>query len=143
MAENDKTVSDVMTDSPKTVSTDDTVVDAAKAMAENDFGAVPVVDGDDLKGILTDRDIVLRVVAEGKDPSDVKVGDVATTDDLATVEPDASIEDAVKRMKEKDVRRVVVTEDAKPVGIVSLGDLAAKVNEDSVLGDISEAAPNN
>ena len=59
------------------------------------------------------------------------------------MEPDSSIKDAVKTMKEKDVRRVVVTEGAKPVGIVSLGDLAAKVNEDSVLGDISEAAPNN
>ena len=139
----DKTVSDVMTESPKTVSPDDTVVDAAKAMAENDFGAIPVVDGDELTGILTDRDITVRVVAEGKDPSDVKVGDIATTGDLATVEPDSSIDEAVKAMKEKDVRRVVVTEGAKPVGIVSLGDLAAKVNEDSVLGDISEAAPNN
>lgn len=139
----EKTVSDVMTESPKTVSPDDSLQDAAKAMAENDFGAIPIVDGDELKGIITDRDIVVRAVAEGMDPSKTKVEEVATTDDLATVEPDSSIKDAVKTMKEKDVRRVVVTEDAKPVGIVSLGDLAAKVNEDSVLGDISEAAPNN
>ena len=66
----DKTVSDVMTESPKTVSPDDTLVDAAKAMAENDFGAIPVVDDDELKGILTDRDIVVRAVAKGKDPSE-------------------------------------------------------------------------
>ena len=133
---------DLMTENPKTVKPGDSITEAAKQMRDADVGAIPVVDGDELKGILTDRDTVLRVVAEGKDPDKVKVEEVCTTD-VATVEPDSSLEDAVKLMREKDIRRVVVTEGAKPVGIVSLGDLAVKQDDDSVLADISAAEPNN
>jgi CBS domain-containing protein len=135
-------VRDVMTDSVETVSPSDSAVDAAKKMKSADTGAVLVADDGELKGIVTDRDIVVGAVAEGKDPSDVKVEEIASTD-TTTIEPDSDIDEAIKLMSEKKFRRLPVVEDGKPVGIISLGDLAAERDEGSALGEISQADPNN
>jgi CBS domain-containing protein len=136
------TVKDVMTDSLETVEPSDSAADAAKKMASADAGAVVVVDGDELKGILTDRDIVVKAVAEGKDPSDVKVEEICSSD-TTTVEPDADIDQAIELMRDKKVRRLPVVDDDKPVGIVSIGDLAEARDSDSALGAISGADANN
>ena len=136
------TVRDVMSEKPETVEPSDTVTEAAKKMKSAETGALLVTDGDELKGIVTDRDIVLRAVAEGNDPDDTKVEDVCSTD-TTSIESDASIDDAIKRMRDDDIRRLPVVDDGEPVGIISLGDLAIAKDEDSALADISAAAPNN
>ncbi|MEA2396763.1 MAG: hypothetical protein QOK25_319 [Thermoleophilaceae bacterium] len=137
-----ETVRDVMTEKVETVEPSDSAVDAAKKMKSADTGAILVTDDGDLKGIVTDRDIVVNAVAEGKDPSDVKVEEIASTD-TTTIEPDADIDEAIKLMREHKFRRLPVVEDGQPVGIVSLGDLAAERDDGSALGDISQADPNN
>jgi CBS domain-containing protein len=135
-------IRDLMAESPAKIEPSDSVEDAAKKMRENDVGALLVVEDDELKGIVTDRDIVIKAVAEGDKPGKAKVEDVCTAD-TTSVEPDTSVDDAIKKMREADVRRLPVVEDGKPVGIVSLGDLAIERDEDSALADISAAAPNN
>ena len=137
-----KTVRDVMMDELATIDPSDSVEDAAKRMKEADTGALLVVEDEELKGIVTDRDIVIKAVAEGDKPGKAKVEDVCTAD-TTSIEPDASIDDAIKKMREADVRRLPVVEDGKPVGIISLGDLAIERDEDSALADISAASPNN
>ena len=137
-----QSIREVMTQSPEVVSGDTTVADAAKLMRDKDFGGVLCGDGDQVSGFLTDRDIALRVVAEGKDPNSTTVGDVATTD-LKTLSPDDSVEDAIELVRQHNIRRVPVVEGAKPVGIVSIGDLAIERDEDSALADISASSENN
>jgi CBS domain-containing protein len=137
-----QSIRDVMTQNPECVSGDTTVADAAKLMRDKDFGAVLIKDGDEVSGILTDRDIAVRVVAEGKDPSSATAGDCATTD-IQTLSPDDSVEDAIKLVREHNVRRVPVVEGAKAVGIVSIGDLALERDKDSALADLSGAPANN
>jgi CBS domain-containing protein len=136
------TIRDLMAESPAKVEPSDSVEDAAKKMRENDVGALLVVEDEELKGIVTDRDIVIKAVAEGDKPGKAKVEDVCTAE-TTTIEADASIDDAIKAMRENDVRRLPVVDDGKPVGIVSLGDLAIERDESSALADISAAAPNN
>ncbi len=133
-------VSDVMSKDPKTVEPGDSIQDAAKKMKEADAGALLVVDGDDLKGIVTDRDIVVNAIAEGN--TDAKVEDVCSSD-TTTIEPDADLKDAIEKMRDAKVRRLPVVEDGDPVGIVSLGDLAIEADDDSALKDISGASANN
>jgi CBS domain-containing protein len=137
-----QSIREVMTESPELVPSDTTVTDAAKLMRDKDFGGVLIGEGEEIKGFLTDRDIAVRVVAEGKDPDDVTVGDVATTE-LHTLSPDDSVEDAIELVRQHDIRRVPVVEGAVAVGIVSIGDLAVERDEDSALADISSASPNN
>jgi CBS domain-containing protein len=136
------TIREVMTENPKTVEASATLKEAAEIMASNDIGNVLVVENDEVKGIVTDRDIVVRAVAKGESPEDCSVREVATTD-VAVLGPDDSIDDAIKKMEEKDVRRLPVVDEGKPVGIVSLGDLAKAKDEDSALANISSASPNN
>jgi CBS domain-containing protein len=136
-----RTVRDVMTSDPVTVEPSATVEEAAQKMKESDAGAVLIVDGDELKGIVTDRDIAVDAVAEGEG-GDAKVEDVASTDP-ATVSPDDEIDKAIETMREQKVRRLPVVEDGKPVGVVSIGDLAAEADESSVLGDLAGAEANN
>ena len=138
----DKNIREVMTENPSTVEASANLREAAELMAKEDIGDVLVVENDELQGIVTDRDIVVKAIAKGNEPDDTSVREVATTD-VATVGPDDGIDDAVKILREHDVRRVPVVEDGKPVGIVSLGDLAQHVDDDSVLADISAASPNN
>ena len=137
-----QSIREVMTESPEFVSCDTTVADAAKLMRDKDFGGILCAEGDQLRGFLTDRDIALRVVAEGKDPNSTTVEEVATTD-LQTLSPDDSVEDAIKLVREHNIRRVPVVEGAKPVGIVSIGDLALERDKDSALADMSAAPSNN
>jgi CBS domain-containing protein len=110
-------------------------------MRQDDIGAVLVKENGSV-GILTDRDIVVRAVAEKKDPSSIKVGDVATHD-VASLTPDQTVDDAIKIVREKNVRRIPVLDGDKPVGIVSIGDLAIERDTDSALADISSEPANN
>ena len=137
-----QSIREVMTQNPECTSGDTTVADAAKLMRDKDFGGVLCMDGDQVSGFLTDRDIAVRVVAEGKDPNSTTVGDVATTD-LHTLSPDDSVEDAIELVRKHNVRRVPVVEGAKPVGIVSIGDLALERDKDSALADLSGSPANN
>ena len=131
-----------MTRDPRTENASDTIVDAARVMNESDIGDVIVVDGEQIQCIVTDRDIVVRAIAEGRDPQATSVSDVCSPS-LETIEPDASIDDALRKMREADIRRLPVVEDGRPVGIVSLGDLAVEREPDSTLADISAASPDN
>jgi CBS domain-containing protein len=133
-------VRDVMTSDPTTCEASDSVEDAAKAMRDGHFGAVIVVDEGRVTGIVTDRDIAIRVVAEGKDPGDTELREIATGA-VETLAPGDSVDEAVQKMRDADVRRLPVVENSHPVGIVSLGDLAVERDERSALADISAAAP--
>jgi CBS domain-containing protein len=126
---------------PRTVPADATLEDAAREMKSGDIGAVLVEDNGSV-GILTDRDIVVNAVAEGRDPSSTKVSDVATRD-VQSLTPDSTVEDAIKIVRESNVRRIPVLQDGRPAGIVSIGDLAIERDSDSALADISSESPNN
>ena len=128
-------VRDVMTSNPRTVSPSDSIQVAARIMKEEDCGVVPVVDNGRPVGIVTDRDIVIRAVADGR--GDRAVREIATMD-LVFVKPDTSTRDAAKLMGERQVRRLPVVENDRLVGIVSLGDLAVKEGKDSRTGDTLE-----
>ncbi len=137
-----QSVGDIMTRPPRTLDVTASVMDAATLMREGDFGDVVVLEEGQLCGILTDRDIVVRVLATGDDPSSVRVGDVCSRV-LTTVSESDGIGDAVRLIRAKAVRRLpVVDDDGKLVGIVSLGDLALARDPKSALGDISAATPN-
>jgi CBS domain-containing protein len=136
-----QTVNEVMTADPRTVDTGAPLVEAARAMREADAGAVLVIEDGRLAGIVTDRDIAIRAVAEGRDPESATCGEIASRD-LTTLTPDQSVDDAIRIMREHNVRRIPVVQDGRPAGIVSLGDLAIERDEQSALADIS-AAPGN
>jgi CBS domain-containing protein len=135
-----RTVEEIMTHDPRTVDAGAALVDAAREMRDGDVGDVIVTEGGQVTGILTDRDIVIRAVAEGRDPGSVSVRDVATGD-VRALEPSQSIDEAVRTMREHDIRRLPVVDGGRPVGIVSLGDLAVERDPDSALADISTGAP--
>ncbi len=135
------TLRDLMTPSPTTLQASDPAVDAARAMRQHDIGDVVVLDGNRLCGIVTDRDLVVRGVAEGRDLTATTVGDLCSRD-LATVDVDSAPEEAVQAMRAQSVRRLPVVEGARPVGIVSLGDLAVDRDSRSALADISSAPAN-
>ena len=119
------------------------LVEAAGAMRDVDIGDVVVTARGVLVGLVTDRDIVVRAVAEGKDPATTRLSDVITGD-VVLVRQDASLEDAAELMRQHSVRRLVVTDDVGQVaGVISLGDLAAVRDPASTLGSISSAPPNN
>jgi CBS domain-containing protein len=139
----DLKVRDVMTSQVVYLPGDTTLDQAAQAMRERDIGDVVVTEGPTLAGMVTDRDIVLRSVAEGQDPTRTALATVATRD-LIMIEQDASTAEAADVMRERAVRRLLVCDsDRQLVGIVSLGDLAMAAEPSSTLSDISEAEPNN
>jgi CBS domain-containing protein len=133
-------ISDVMTKDPATLDVMSTAADAALMMRERGIGDVLVTDGEQLRGIITDRDIVVRAVAENRNPVTVTVGEICSTD-MTTLSPNDSISDAVKLMSDRALRRLPIVEDGHPVGIVSLGDLAVEQDRESALGQISAAPP--
>ena len=135
-----RTVQEIMTRDPRTVSAGDSVIDAARIMRDDDIGDVIVVDNGNVEGILTDRDIVVRGAAENRDPESTPVRDVCTSG-IEVLEPGETVDDALRKMREADIRRLPVVEDGRPVGIVSLGDLAVEREPDSTLADISAASP--
>jgi len=125
-----KTIHDLMTSNPSTIEADKTVVDAAKLMRDEDAGLIPIVEGQKLAGTITDRDIAIRVVAEGKDPQSSTVRDVMTSR-LVTVDPDQDLDEALRLMAEHQVRRLpVVEEDGKLVGIVAQADIARHTSDE-------------
>jgi CBS domain-containing protein len=137
-----KSVRDVMTRNPVALPSDATVQDAAKAMSDLRIGTVVVMDGNRPAGMVTDRDITVRAVATGSDPSRTLLKDIAT-DRIAAVRPDQSIDDAAQVMKSNDVRRVLVMSDGKLEGIVSLGDLSREGKDQEVQRDLSRSEPNS
>jgi CBS domain-containing protein len=135
-------IRDVMTQNPVTLPVTAPVAEAARLMRDEDIGDVLAADEQGrLVGIVTDRDIVIRAIADGGDCESVDLGRVCTQN-VVTVSPDDDVDEAIELMEEKAIRRVVVVEDGKPVGIVTLGDLAIERDPDSVLGQVS-AAPAN
>ncbi|MGK5543892.1 CBS domain-containing protein [Streptomyces sp. URMC 127] len=134
-------IREIMSNVPVAVGPQTSVVEVARRMREEDIGAVLVTDGDRLRGLVTDRDLVVRILAEGGDPGERTVHQ-ACSEELVSVTPDDAAEDAVRLMREHTVRRLPVVEDGRAVGIVSLGDLAVERDRGSALGDISAAEPN-
>ncbi len=116
-------VKDIMSSYVVTASINDTVSSAAKLMSKHNIGAIPVTEGDTLKGIITDRDIVLRCVANGTDTNSCKVGNIMTSS-AACISPNQDVTDAVKLMANEQIRRVPVLENGKIQGIVTLADIA-------------------
>lgn len=149
-------VRDVMTPAPTGMAPVESVVEAARIMRDAGIGTVLVLDAGRVRGIVTDRDIVIRVVAEGRNPQTTRVGDICSTD-LVVVGPDDDVTEATRLMREHAVRRVPVIEnrtpgdgtqgdgtpqDGTPVGLVSIGDLALWLDDGSALADVAAAPPN-
>jgi CBS domain-containing protein len=135
-----QTIREVMQPGPVCVTSRTSLREAAQIMRDQGIGDVLVVDDSTIKGIVTDRDVVVRGLAEGAAP-DEPVGRVCSSE-LVTIEPDDPVDRAVELMREQAIRRLPVVEKGKPVGIVSIGDLAMERDPDSALADIS-AAPTN
>ncbi|HEU4512559.1 MAG TPA: CBS domain-containing protein [Nocardioidaceae bacterium] len=141
-----KTAREIMTGSPECASTTESLTDAARKMRDLDVGALPICGDDDrLHGMVTDRDITVRVVAEGRDPSRVKVEELAEGKPV-TIGADDSVEEILRTMREHGVRRLPVIDGHKLIGIVSQADVARNLPEEKI-GDlveaISSAPPNN
>jgi CBS domain-containing protein len=134
-------VRDVMSTDPITLDAAEPARKAAELMRQHDVGAVLVIEGGELAGIVTDRDIVVRAIADGRGV-DVPVEEICSTQ-VVMVSPDDSLDAARDRMRKRAVRRVAVVEDGEPVGILSLGDVAIERAPRSPLGRISAAPPNN
>ena len=135
-------VRDLMTPDPILLVTTDSAQTAAEKMRGAGVGAVLVEEAGSLRGIVTDRDLVTRVIAARVDASDLTVGEVAS-DQVWTVGPDDTVDDAIGLMREHAVRRVPVVENGAAVGILALGDLAVVRDPESLLGEISAAEPND
>ncbi len=137
------TARDVMSPDCECVGENDTVADAAKRMSELDVGSMPICGEDDrLKGMLTDRDIVVKVIAQGRDPDEIKTGELAEGKPV-TIGADDSVDEALETMAKHKIRRLPVIDGHDLVGIVSQGDVAKNVDETKV-GDLVEtisAAP--
>jgi signal-transduction protein with cAMP-binding, CBS, and nucleotidyltransferase domain len=131
----------LMTTDPIVLQTETSAAEAARRMRDEGVGDVLVKEGAELYGIVTDRDLVVRVVAEGADGDDVTLGAVCSSE-LHVLSPDDEHDAAVAAMRDHAVRRLPVVEDGTPVGIVSIGDLAVALDPDSALAQIS-AAPDN
>jgi CBS domain-containing protein len=137
-----ETVSSVMTAIPVTLPEGEKLTVAARAMRDNAVGAVMVVLDGRLRGMVTDRDIVIRGLTDGRKPEDLSLGDVCSPHPV-TVRPDDDIDLAIRLMRDHAVRRVPVVEDGHPVGLVSIGDLAIGPDDKSALADICAAPPNS
>jgi CBS domain-containing protein len=134
-------IRELMTVRPRTVKAGDPIVEAAKLMKGEDSGIAPIVDGDRLVGVVTDRDIAIRVVAEGRDPRETKVEEIASQN-LVTIDPQQGLDEALRLMAQHQVRRLpVVEEDGRLVGIVSQADVARRADAErtgEVVQQISE-----
>ena len=135
-------VREIMSAAPVCMASSESVSAAAKAMKERGIGTVLVLSGGRLTGLLTDRDIAIRVLAENRDPLATRVGDICSTE-LAVLSPDDSVEEAARLVRDRAVRRLPVLDDGTPVGLVSIGDLALSQAERTALSQISAAPPNH
>jgi CBS domain-containing protein len=132
-----ESIRDIMTPNPRSVESGGSVVDAARLMRDEDVGIVPVVEGDRLVGTVTDRDIAIRVVAEGRDPESTTAGEVASRE-LVTIDPQQDLDEALRLMARHQVRRLpVVEEDGKLVGVVAQADIAKHASDEQT-GDLVE-----
>jgi CBS domain-containing protein len=132
-----KTVQDAMTDNPVTISRSNSVVEAARLMESADVGSVPVVDGGTPVGIVTDRDIAIRVVAQGRDPGRTEVGDIAT-DQPYYVHPDQDLDEALELMAYRKVRRLPVVDDGQLVGMLAQADVVQEAKDKKAAHVIEE-----
>ena len=126
-----------MTETPQTSRPDMTAEDAAALMRQLDVGVIPVAEGEELVGLVTDRDLVVRVLAERKDPSKVRLGDIATRSPV-TVTPDTELSEARDLMAEHKIRRLPVVKGNQIVGILSLGDVAVATASERQVGETLE-----
>jgi len=130
-----QSIRDIMTSNPSTIEPDKNVVEAARIMKQEDAGVVPVTENGRLTGMVTDRDIAIRVVAEGKDPQSTAVREVASTD-LVTIDPQQDLDEALRLMAKHQVRRLpVVEEDGRLVGLVAQADVARE-GDDTQTGQV-------
>lgn len=136
-----KKVRDIMTPAPTGVTHVESVATAARIMRDAGIGTVLVLDGGEVRGIVTDRDIVVRVLAEGGDAMTTRVGDICSTE-LFVLSPDDDVTEVTRLMRENGIRRVPVVESGIPVGVVSIADLALWLDEGSALADVAAAPPN-
>ena len=126
-------IQQAMSANPTTVGPTNTAAEAAQIMKSEDVGSLPIVEGDRLAGVITDRDLAIRIVAEGRDP-DTPVGEIASKD-VVTVDPEQTIDEAARLMAEHQVRRLpVVEEDGRLVGILAQADIA-QTGQDALTGD--------
>jgi CBS domain-containing protein len=123
-----RSVRDTMTENPRSVGSSTSVTEAARLMRDEHIGSLPITDAEQLVGMITDRDITTRVVAEAADPAATSVGDVYSRD-LVSIEPDEDLEDALQLMARHQVRRLPVVENGRLVGIVAQADIALSANE--------------
>ena len=132
-----KKIREVMTPAPETIQADRPASEAAKKMKEADAGMIPVMTNGNLLGTVTDRDIALRIVAEGKDPQSTLVGEIASTDPI-TVAPDEDLDAALEKMAKHQVRRLPVVEDGRLIGVVAQADVAREGDEKDVGHTVEE-----
>jgi len=130
-----------MTRDPVMLKPGDTVLDAARIMRDHDIGTVLVSDKNQLVGMLTDRDIVVRAVADKADVSAMKVDQIASKE-ITALAPEDPIDKAVKLMRSRAIRRFPVVKAGKPVGVLTIGDMAVELDSKSALADLSAADPN-
>jgi CBS domain-containing protein len=134
-------VQEIMSAAPVCMAASESVSAAAKAMKDRGIGTVLVLSGGRLAGLVTDRDIAIRVLAENRDPLTTRLGDICSSE-LAMLSPDDDVETAIRIVRDRAVRRLPVIADGTPVGVVSIGDLALDRDERSVLSEISAARSN-
>ena len=135
MATTSRTIRDVMTSNPTTIAPSTPVVDAARKMRDEDVGSLPIVENGELTGTITDRDITVRAVAEGRDAQSTTVGEIASRD-LVTIDPQQTLDEAVRLMAQHQLRRLpVVEEDGRLVGILAQADIA-EYGQDQLTGEL-------
>lgn len=134
-------VREIMSAAPACMAASESVSAAAKAMKERGIGTVLVLSGGRLAGLVTDRDIAIRVLAENRDPLTTRLDDICSSE-LAVLSPDDAVETATRIVRDRAVRRLPVMADGTPVGVVSIGDLALDEDEGSALSRISAFGPN-
>jgi CBS domain-containing protein len=136
----DKKARDIMSSDCTCIGENDTLLDAAQKLAELDVGSLPICGEDDrLKGMLTDRDIVVKALAQGKDPGATRAGELGNGDgNTVTIGADDSIDEALRTMIDHKVRRLPVIDERRLVGIISQADIATNIDEERV-GDLVEA----
>lgn len=127
---NDRTVRDAMTSDPSAIGADATIVEAARVMSSENVGSLPVVEGDELRGMVTDRDLVLHVLAKDLDPHKVVVSEVCSEDPIVAA-PQEPLDQALQRMAEHQVRRLPVVSGGRLVGILAQADVAREAHPES------------
>jgi CBS domain-containing protein len=134
-------IDEIMTADPITVTPQTPIAEVARLMRDEDFGEVLVSEEDHLRGVVTDRDLVVRAMAEARDPNSTSAQDVCSAD-MVTCSLDAEVDEAVRLMREHSVRRLPIMDGDQLVGTVSMGDIALERDPGSALSDISAAEPN-